>query len=101
LQGIEVTAERGLVSLSGQVSQEEEERLIEAAEAIPGVEGVRCNLHWHENPHRKGRGAMISGRSWLWMAGTLGAGLLSWYGWRRRHLLELAAVAPGRENILH
>ena len=101
LHGIEVTAERGLVSLSGQVSADQEERLIEAAEAIPGVEGVRCNLHWHENPHRLGRGAMISARSWLWMAGTLGAGLLTWYGWRRRHLLELAAVAPERGNILH
>jgi hypothetical protein len=101
LHGIEVTAEQGLVKLSGNIALEEEERLIEAAKAIPGVEGVRCNLYWHENPHRLSRGAMISGRSGLWVAGTLGAGLLTWYGWRRRHLLERAAVAAERGNILH
>ena len=95
LHGIEVTAEQGLVTLSGNIPQDEEDRLIEAVEAIPGVEGVRCNLHWHEARHGSGLGAMLSGRSPLWIAGALGAGLLTWYGLTRRQPLGLVAAATG------
>lgn len=95
LHGVEVTAEQGLVTLSGNISQDEEDRLVEAVQAIPGVEGVRCNLHWHEVPHRSGLGAMLAGRSPLWVAGALGAGLLTWYGLTRRQPLGLVAAATG------
>ena len=82
LQGVEVTTEQGRVILSGDIAQEDENRLIEAAEAIPGVEGVRCNLRWRESPHRSALGATISRRRVSWMAGTMGLGLLAWYGLR-------------------
>lgn len=93
LHDLDVTAEQGLVTLSGGIVPEEEDRLIEAVEAIPGVEGVRCNLHWHEAQHRSGLGAALAGRSPLWMAGALGAGLLTWYGLTRRQPLGLVAAA--------
>lgn len=95
VHGIEVTAEQGLVTLSGNIPQDEEDRLIDTVEAIPGVEGVRCNLQWHEARHRSGLGAMFSGRGPLWMAGALGAGLLTWYGLTRRQPLGLVAAATG------
>ncbi len=95
LHGIEVTAEQGLVTLSGNIPREDQDGLIEAVEAIPGVEGVRCNSHWHEAEHHEGIGSMFSGRSPLWMAGALGAGLLTWYGLKRRQPLGLVAAATG------
>ena len=92
LENIEVSAQEGVVSLSGNIPQDEEDRLLEAVEAIPGVEGVRCNLQWHEGRHH--HGAMgLSGRSPLWLAGALGAGLLTWYGLTRRQPLGLVAGA--------
>ncbi len=95
LHGVEVTAGQGLVTVSGNIPQEEEDRLIEAVEAIPGVEGVRCDLRWHEVQHRPRSGAMSVGRSSLWTAVALGAGLLTWYGLTRRQPLGLVAAATG------
>ncbi len=93
LHGVEVTAEQGLVTLSGNIPQDEEDRLIDAVEAIPGVEGVRCHWHWREARHRSGMGALFAERSPLWVAGALGAGLLTWYGLSRRQPLGLVAAA--------
>lgn len=93
VHGIEVTADQGMVTLSGDISHEDEARLIEAVDAIPGVEGVRCNLQWHPVQHRSALSTLLLGRSSLWMVGALGAGLLTWYGLSRRQPLGLIAAA--------
>ncbi len=95
LTGIEVSARHGEVNLSGNISHEDEESLLDAVEAIPGVDAVRCNLEWHEvgAGRRMLQGAGLSGRSPLWIAGALGAGLLTWYGLTRREPLGLLAGA--------
>ena len=95
LHDYELKAEKGLVTLSGNIAYEEVNRLICAVEAIPGVEGVRCNLHWHEANHRSSLGAILWERSPILLAAALGAGLLTWYGLTRRQPLGLVAAATG------
>ena len=90
LPPIDVSARDGLVTLSGNISEDDESNLLDAVEAIPGVEGVQ---HALQSRRARSGGAMLTGRSPWWMAGALGAGVLTWYGLTRRQPLGLVAAA--------
>ncbi len=98
---IDVSAHAGTVRLSGPVSADEMERLVELVEAIPGVEAVQHELHeLHDqtgfmsarslrNKAQRAR-HMLQGRGNWWMAGV---GALFLYGLSRRAPLGLGAAA--------
>ena len=90
LSHVEVIAHEGTVRLAGNISDEDEDRLLEAVEAIPGVEAVEHHLQAHTA--RRGTN-WRGGRSPLWVAGAVGAGLLTWYGLSQRQPLGLVAAA--------
>lgn len=90
---IEVSADDGVVSLSGNIDADIEDRLLELVEAIPGVEGVRHGMQAYVQEARSMMASMFEGRSPLWIAGAVGAGLLTWYGLTRRQPLGLLAAA--------
>ena len=92
LHGIEVSADEGVVTLSGHIEEASAQRLIDTVAAIPGVESVRHELHMAES-QRSMLGGLMSGRSSLWVAGALGAGVLTWYALSRRQPLGLIAAA--------
>ncbi len=94
LHGIDVSADEGVVTLSGQIEDEAAQRLLDTVAAIPGVESVHHDLESAE----AGSGllpGLLAGRSTLWMAGALGAGALTWYALSRRQPLGLIAAATG------
>lgn len=93
LDEIEVTADDGIITLSGNINADHEDRLIELVEGIPGVEGVRHGMQAYVEEARGMLSSMFAGRSPLWMAGAIGAGLLTWYGLTRRQPLGLVAAA--------
>lgn len=94
LHGIEVHADEGVVTLTGSIEEEAEQRLLDAVASIPGVESVRHDLRtsaastgWLDS--------MRGGYSTLWLAGALGAGALTWYLLGRRQPLGLLAAITG------
>ncbi len=94
LHGIAVSADEGVVTLSGVIDDGAAQRLLDIVAAIPGVESVRHDLQtaeagggWLSDPAR--------GRSSLWVAGALGVGALTWYALSRRQPLGLIAAATG------
>lgn len=90
---IEVTADDGIITLSGDIHADYEDQLIELVEGIPGVEGVNHGMQSYVEEARGMLSSMFAGRSPLWMAGAIGAGLLTWYGLTRRQPLGLVAAA--------
>lgn len=94
LHDIEVSADEGVVTLSGGIEEEAAQRLLDTVAAIPGVESVRHELHMAE-AQRGILGGLMNGRSGLWMVGALGAGALTWYALSRRQPLGLIAAAAG------
>lgn len=90
LPHVEVSARDGMVTLSGSISESMQERLLEAVKAIPGVEAVEQELQ--SQPMQRSR-SLLASRSPLWIAGALGAGVLTWYGLTRRQPLGLVAAA--------
>lgn len=97
LHGIDVRADEGVVTLSGSIDDEAAQRLLDAVAAIPGVESVRHDLQAAESQHGLVSGLLsgLSGRNSLWVAGALGAGVLTWYALSRRQPLGLIAAATG------
>ncbi len=94
LHGIDISADEGVVTLSGPIENEAAQRLLDTVAAIPGVESVRHDLQSTEA--RSGLlSGLLAGRSTLWMAGALGAGALTWYALSRRQPLGLIAAATG------
>lgn len=93
LDEIDVSADHGIVTLSGNIHADDEDQLIELVEGIPGVEGVRHGMQSYVEEARGMVSSLFSGRSPLWMAGAIGAGLLTWYGLTRRQPLGLVAAA--------
>ena len=94
LHGIDVSADAGVVTLSGSVEDEAAQRLLDTVAAIPGVESVRHDLH----PAQAQRGLLSGlrvGRSSWWVAGALGAGALTWYALSRRQPFGLIAAVTG------
>ena len=94
LNGIEISADEGVVTLSGAIEDEAAQRLLDTVAAIPGVESVRHDLQTAEAPAGMLSG-LLAGRSGLWVAGALGAGALTWYALSRRQPLGLIAAATG------
>ncbi len=94
LHGIEVQADQGVVTLSGSVEEEAEQRLLDAVASIPGVESVRHDLRTSD-AHSGRLAAMLPGHSMLLLSAALGAGFLTWYGLSRRQPLGLLAAATG------
>lgn len=90
LSGLSVTAQDGVVSLAGTLNPEEEGRVLDIVEAIPGVEAVRYQEHAYPGRTRRWRSAS----PWL-IAGAAGVGLLTWYGLTRRAPFGLLAAATG------
>lgn len=93
LDEIDVSADHGIVTLSGNIHADDEDQLIELVQGIPGVEGVRHGMQAYVDEARGMFSSLFSGRSPLWMAGAIGAGLLTWYGLTRRQPLGLVAAA--------
>lgn len=91
LEQLSVDADEGMVTLGGNIHAEEEGALLEFVEGIPGVEAVRFGAS-SERAEGSEAAAMFSGRSPLWIAGAVGAGLLVWYGLSRRQPLSLMAA---------
>ncbi len=108
LQGIEVQADRGVVTLTGSVDDESAQLLLDTVAAIPGVDTVRHELQVAEG-RAGGLGSMLSGSGTLWMAGALGAGVLAWMmlsrrqplGWLAAAGLGLASRSSGLRGMLH
>ncbi len=94
LQGIDVSADEGVVTLSGHIEDEAAQHLLDTVAAIPGVESVRHDLQSAE-AHSGLLSGLLAGRRSLWMAGALGAGALTWYALSRRQPLGLIAAATG------
>ncbi len=92
LHGIDVSADEGVVTLSGRIEDEAAQRLLDAVASIPGVESVRHDLQSAE-AHSGLLPDLLAGRSSLWVAGALGAGALTWYALSRRQPLGLIAAA--------
>ncbi len=93
LDEIEIEADDGVVTLSGNIHADDADQLIELVEGIPGVEGVRHGMQAYGEEARGMLSSMFAGRSPWWMAGAIGAGLLTWYGLSRRQPLGLVAAA--------
>jgi uncharacterized membrane protein len=94
LRGIDVSANEGVVTLSGQIEDEAAQRLLDTVAAIPGVESVRHELHATE-VLRSPLSDMLAGRGIWWTAAAVGAGALTWYALSRRQPLGLIAAATG------
>lgn len=106
LHHIEVAAHQGTVTLGGNIDTDTAEALEHVVKAIPGVEAVQ---HAGTMPglasHLVGRlragqsmagvSALLTGSRGMWIAGAVGAGLLTWYGVTRRAPLGLVAAATG------
>lgn len=90
LHQIAVTAHAGKVTLEGLLDSEEMARLVNLAEAIPGVKSVQHRLQQLPalKSVPKGVPRMLQSRSLWWLAGAMGA-----YGMRRHAPLALAAVS--------
>lgn len=110
---IEVTADGGVVSLRGPVLADEVDRLLRAADKVPGVEAVVSELEPHETaegvPALQG-GSRAPGEPWeYWqqnwapaprlLAGAVGSGLAA-YGAGRRDAIGMAAAAAGLGILL-
>lgn len=93
LDEVEVSADEGVVTLSGHINSEDEDRLIEMVEDIPGVEEVRHGMQSYVDEARGMMSSMFSGRSPWWIAGAIGAGALTWYALSRRQPMGLLAAA--------
>lgn len=90
---VEVSADDGVVTLSGDIHADYEDELIEQVEGIPGVEEVRHGMQSYVDEARGMMTSIFSSRSPLWIAGALGAGALTWYALTRRQPLGLLAAA--------
>lgn len=78
LHQLEVSAHQGVVTLVGEFNHDELPRLLEMVQAIPGVEKVGHQVRaQHIETNRMRR--LFSLRNALWIAGGVGAGLLTWY----------------------
>ena len=95
LEEIGVTADSGIVMLSGEISVDDEDQLIKLVQGIPGVAGVQHGVQASTLAACERFSPAFSGRSSLWMVGAIGAGLLAWYGLTRRQPLGLLAAATG------
>ncbi len=94
LHGIAVSADDGVVTLSGAIEDEAAQRLLDTVAAIPGVESVRHDLQSAEAHGSLWSALMPRSGNW-WVAGALGAGVLTWYALARRQPLGLIAAATG------
>ena len=92
---VEVSADEGVVTLHGHVDEDIEDQLVELVEGIPGVESVNHGMRAYAHEAGNWMSSMFEGRSPLWIAGAVGAGLLTWYGLTRRQPLGLMAAATG------
>ena len=90
VQDIEVHAQQGRVTLSGNLGGEEQGKILSLVAAIPGVESVSGPMTLAGDEHRR-----TGLRSPLWIAGAAGAGLLTWYVLSRRRPLGLLAAVSG------
>lgn len=95
LEEIGVTAHSGIVTLSGNIPAHDENQLVTLVRGIPGVADVRHEMQASAQAACDRISSAFSGRSSLWMAGAIGAGLLTWYGLTRRQPLGLLAAATG------
>lgn len=95
LAEIEVDADQGMVTLAGMIPSGEETALLAFVESIPGVEAVRLGTPMTSDEDSGAIPSFFSGRSPLWIAGAIGAGVLLWYGLTRRQPLGLVAAATG------
>ncbi len=95
LDELRIAADEGMVTLTGNVPIDEEATLLELVEGIPGVEAVRYGGQLREDESDGGIASLFSGRSTLWVAGAVGAGLLAWYGLSRRQPFSVMAAATG------
>ena len=93
-EGLSISADRGVIMLGGQISEAIEHQLIEMVGGIPGVESVS---YQRQMTHQAGNrlSSIFAGRSPIWIASALGAGLLTWYGLTRLQPLGLIAAATG------
>lgn len=75
---VQINASQGTISLTGNISAEEESRLLEIVESIPGVEAVQHNLAVGPviNPVRNTQWSMTDTVS---VVCAVGAGLWVWY----------------------
>ena len=95
VEGVFTSADQGLVTLSGQMDEAIEHPLIEMVENIPGVDSVSYRkLGTAQKRHIHGL-SIFEDHSPLWIAGAVGAGLLTWYGLTRQQPLGLIAAATG------
>lgn len=92
MHDVQVHADQGVITLSGNISPEDKAQVIDLVEAIPGVESVQQALESLSSQRWMGSGLLTVRRSW-WIAGALGVGLLGWYGMTRRQPLGLVAAA--------
>ena len=89
LHDVEVHAQQGRVSLSGNFDSEAQEKVLALVAAIPGVESV-------SGPSAEIRpGRSTGARNMLWIAGAAGAGLLTWYALTNRRPMRLLAAVSG------
>jgi len=95
LGDIAVTADDGVVTMGGHVDSDIENQLIKLVEDIPGVESVSHGMRAGAQAPEGWKPSMLEGRSAWWVAGAVGAGLLTWYGMTRRQPLGLLAFATG------
>jgi len=106
LHEIDVTTHQGTVTLGGNIDADTAQTLARAVQSIPGVEavqhggataGVASRLMGRLRSGQRFAGAsdLLRGSRGLWIAGAVGAGLLTWYGVTRRAPLGLVAAATG------
>lgn len=92
---VKVMADEGVITLGGHVDADIEDQLLELVEGIPGVEGVSHGMSAYAHEARNWMSSAFEGRSAWWIAGAVGAGVLTWYGLTRRQPLGLIAAATG------
>jgi BON domain-containing protein len=101
LSAIEVSAAGGVVTLRGPILLSELDRVLRAADRVPGVDAVVSELE----PHETAPGQPWEAAQDKWtpsprlLAGTLGSGLAV-YGAQRRDVVGVVAAAAGLGLLL-
>lgn len=90
MHDVQVHAHQGTVTLSGNLDNEAQEKVLRLVAGIPGVESVIAptQAQTAERP-------LLIERSPLWIVGAAGAGLLTWYALTRRQPVSLLTAATG------